>query len=461
MTELVGLKEVVDFIKKENNFLLVCHYDADGLSAGGIAYSLLKQLGKKFKFRVVKGLQPAEMEEIKQHEGSFLFVDLGSSAIEVLDKYLPGRKVGIIDHHKPSKKTNFVQFNPHLSGFDGAKELSGSGAVYLVAREINEKNKYLSGIAIVGAVGDMQDKSGSLVGLNRGILKDGEEAGVLKAKKDIRLYGRFTRPLPQFLSYSFNPSFPGLTANESACYQFLEHLKIKFRKEGKLLHYYELDKEDKKKLISGLYVYGRQMGVPDSFLSSLVGEVYELVKEDRVELRDVKEFSTLLNACGRNGKGEIGVMVCAGDRSAFLDEALKLLEKHKKNLRDAILLVKEKEGVKQLENIYVLDSGEKGEIKDTIIGTVAGMLYGAKVIKQDKPIIALAVDDEGMLKISGRGTNALVRRGLDLGKALKKVCSELDGAGGGHDVAAGARIKPEYKQEFLKKINEVIGKQLS
>ncbi len=460
MKEMIGLKEAADFIKKEDNLLLVCHYDADGLSAGGIAYSLLRSLGKNFKFKVVKGLQPSAMEEIKKHDGSFLFVDLGSSAIEVLEEHLSGKRVCIIDHHKPSKKTEFVHFNPHLSGFDGAKELSGSGAVYFVAREIDEKNKNLSGIAIVGAVGDMQDKTGKLVGLNREILKDGEEVGVLKAKKDIRLYGRFTRPLPQFISYSFNPSFPGLTANESACYQFLEHLGIQFKKGDRLVYYYELSDEDKKKLISGLYVYGRQMDVPDSFLNSLVGEVYELVNEERVELRDVKEFSTLLNACGRNGRGEIGVMICSGDRGSFLNEGLRLLEKHKKNLRDAILLVKDKEGVKELENIYVLDTSESGGISDSIIGTVAGMLYGAKVIKQDKPIIALAVDEEGMLKISGRGTNALVRKGLDLGKALKKVCSELNGAGGGHDVAAGARIKPEQKHEFLERIDEVIGEQL-
>jgi len=456
---MIGLKESAKFIKENDNFHLICHYDADGLSAGGIAFTLLTRLGKKFDFTVVKGLDPKNMEEIVKPEGVFLFVDLGSSSLDVVEKYLGGRKVAIIDHHKPNKETNFVHFNPHLSGFDGATELSGSGATYFVAKEIDEKNKDLSGIAIVGAVGDMQDKTGALIGLNRLILKDAEEQGVLKVKKDIRLYGRFTRALPQFLSYSFEPAFPGLTANETACYQFLEHLGIPVKEGDKWLHYYELSDEDKKKLISGLYIYGRQMGVPDSFLNSLVGEVYELVNEKTVELRDVKEFSTLLNACGRNEQGEIGVMICTGNRKEYLQRALKLLEQHRKNLRNAILFVKEEKRVKEMSNIYVLEGGNK--IKDTIIGVVAGMLYGAKVIKQNKPIIALSLDDEGMIKVSGRGTNYLVRKGLDLGKALKEIAVDYEGAGGGHNVAAGARIKPEYKEVFLKKINETIGKQLS
>ncbi len=452
-----GLEEAAEFIRSKDNFHLICHYDADGLSAGGIAYTLLKRLGKKFDFKVVKGLDPSSMDEIMSDEGVFLFVDLGSSSLEVLEEKLEGREVCIIDHHKPSKETSFVHFNPHLSGFDGAVELSGSGATYLVAKKINEENKDLSGIALVGAVGDMQDKNGALVGLNRKILEDAVGEKIIKYSKDIRLYGRFTRPLPQFLAYSFEPAFPGLTANESACYQFLEHLGIEPKRNGKWVYYYELNADEKRKLISGLYVYGRQVGVPDSFLNSLVGEVYELINEKEVQLRDIKEFSTLLNACGRNGEGEIGVMVCAGDREEYLKKALALLEQHRRNLREAILYVQEEKGVKEKKNIYVLDTDK---IKDTIIGTVAGMLYGAKVIKQNKPIIALSRDDEGMVKISGRGTNYLVRKGLDLGKAMKQVASEFEGAGGGHDVAAGARIKPEYKEQFVEKIDEVIGEQL-
>jgi single-stranded-DNA-specific exonuclease len=48
---------------------------------------------------------------------------------------------------------------------------------------------------------------------------------------------------------------------------------------------------------------------------NLVGYTYTLVNEDlRSQLRDAREFSTLLNACGRTGRAGIGVGICMGDR---------------------------------------------------------------------------------------------------------------------------------------------------
>jgi single-stranded-DNA-specific exonuclease len=40
------------------------------------------------------------------------------------------------------------------------------------------------------------------------------------------------------------------------------------------------------------------------------------------------------------------------------------------------------------------------------------------------------------------------------------TAAEVDGAGGGHDIAAGATIPESAKEEFIKKLDAVIGKQL-
>jgi RecJ-like exonuclease len=193
-------------------------------------------------------------------------------------------------------------------------------------------------------------------------------------------------------------------------------------------------------------------------LRSLVGEVYEFPKETpKTELRDAKEFATLLNACGRHDRTEIGIQVCMGDRGRYLKKAKTLLQKHRKMLRDGIEWT-QKHGVKELENIYVLDGGRG--IKDTLIGVVAGMLYGAQVIKHDKPVVALALDDENKLKVSGRGTITLVKQGLDIGKALREAASSVGGEGGGHNIAAGARLLPKKKEEFLKELDKIIGEQM-
>jgi RecJ-like exonuclease len=74
--------------------------------------------------------------------------------------------------------------------------------------------------------------------------------------------------------------------------------------------------------------------------------------------------------------------------------------------------------------------------------------------------VALALDDEGMLKASGRATAALVRQGVNLGAAMREAAAAVGGEGGGHNIAAGARMPPERKKAFIEAVNDVIGKQI-
>jgi RecJ-like exonuclease len=452
-----GLAEVCAFIRERDGFTVVGHHDADGLAASAIVALALKRLGKRFAIHSTKQLDRDRIGKIAELGDRFIFVDLGSGQAALLGGALAGREFCIIDHHAPSAAIPEPQFNPHLFGADGSMELSAAGAAYFVAKALDARNVSLAPIAIVGAVGDMQDSGGSLVGLNREILKDGESCGEIEVKNDIRLFGRHSRPLTQFLSYCSEPFLPGLTANEEACRQFLHSLGIKLFTD-RWLFYADLDDGQKKRLISGLYVYGKQHNVPEYILRTLVGEVYELKREpERTELRDAKEFATMLNACGRHDKPDIGIEVCMGDRGDAFARARTLLQHHRKMLRDGVEW-SQKRGAVELKNVYVLD-GEK-EIKDTLIGVIAGMLYGAQVIRHDKPIVALALDDEGMLKASGRATAALVRQGVNLGAAMREAAAAVGGEGGGHNIAAGARMPPERKKAFIEAVNDVIGKQI-
>jgi RecJ-like exonuclease len=454
---MTGLAEVCDFIREGDDFTIVGHHDADGLAASAIAALTLGGLGKRFSIHTTKQLDRDRIAAINGRGSRFIFVDLGSGQAAMLEKELVGREFCIIDHHVPGAAIPRPQFNPHLFGADGSTELSGSGAAYLVAKAIDDGNVSLAPLAIVGAVGDMQDSGGRLAGLNREILKDGEKAGTIEVKDDIRLFGRHSRPLTQFLSYCSEPFLPGLTADEEACRQFLHDLGIRLF-DGRWLYYADLSEQEKKRLISALYVYGKQHGLPEYILRGLVGEVYEFRKEpERTELRDAKEFATMLNACGRHGRPEIGIAVCMGDRSDAFAKARTLLQHHRKMLRDGIEW-SQRHGVQELPHIYVLDGGT--EIKDTLIGVIAGMLYGAQVIRHDRPVIALALDDEGKLKASGRATAALVRQGVNLGAAMREAAAAVGGEGGGHNIAAGARMPPGQKKAFIEAVNDVIGKQI-
>ena len=39
-------KEIAEFIKRQDNFHIIAHLDADGISAGAIAVKTLERLGK-------------------------------------------------------------------------------------------------------------------------------------------------------------------------------------------------------------------------------------------------------------------------------------------------------------------------------------------------------------------------------------------------------------------------------
>lgn len=447
--------EIAKWINEKDDFLVVGHNDADGISSSGLIGQVLNRLGKKSEIRNIKQLNEERINMLSDESRNIIFVDTGSGCIAHLEDTLQA-EFAIIDHHQIQGKRDKLQLNPHLFGIDGNREISASGVAYEVAKQF--KFYDLSALAIVGAVGDMQDSEGALTGHNRKILNEGIRAGVLECTTDLRFFGRHSRPLVYFLSYSTDPFLPGLTGDEHACFSFLQDLGIEVKRGDDWVHFVDLSQEERRKIISGLYVYGLENHVPEHVLRNLIGEVYTLLREkERTELRDAKEFATLLNACGRNGRPEIGVQVCLGDRGEYYHQARLLLAEHRENLRKGLDFVA-RTGIKELNHLYFFDAGS--EIKDTLVGTIASMLYTTAFINPGKPILALADEEGGKKKVSGRATAELVRRGLNLGEAMRRACEAVGGEAGGHNIAAGARIEPSAVKEFLIETDRIIGEQL-
>ncbi len=439
---------VADFLKKEDDFVIVSHYDADGLSSAGLIGLTLKRLGKSFEFMPVKKLDPRAIESIPIDK-PVVFVDLGSGQF---DKISSINNFVVCDHHEVIGSDVDNHLNAHLLGLDGATEVSGAGMSYLASRAVSKDNMDLAYLAVVGAVGDMQDSTGRLIGFNRHILDEGVLSDVLVVKNDIRLFGRHTRSLVQFLSYSSEPFFLGLSGNEPACVNFLSDLGIPLKKEGEWLRYVDLTPKEKKNLITGLYIYGLNIGMDEKSLRSLVGEVYEIKnEEDKSYLKDVKDFATLLNACGRHGEMKTGIMVAMGDRGEYYDKALNVLQEHRRAIHDAIKWIYD-HGIEDRKSFYLLNG--IGGIEDSIIGVVAGILYNTSFVGRDKPIIALARDEDGNIKVSGRANKELVEKGVNLGKVFSEVCKEAGCEGGGHNIAAGATVPNSREEEFLDKVGK-------
>jgi len=449
------LKDLKDFsneLAKEDNILVVSHHDADGICSCGIALDLLHYLKKNVNFLVMKQLDSNTVKKIKDFSYDvILFTDFGSGQLSLIERNNLG-KYYIIDHHVPEDKYD-LQINPHFYGYDGGLDISGGGMTYLVAKSL--KRDSMAHIAVVSAIGDMQDNGGELHSLNRNILEDAVSQNTIKVKRDLSIFGRQSRPISQMLAYSSEPVIPGLTGNPDKCSEFIHNLGIPLKDDGKWRHYVDLSWEDRKKLTTALYIYLLNLNTPEFIIQRLIGEVYTLLKEEKkTELRDAKEYSTMLNACGRQDKPEIGVKICLGERGETLHTARRILEKHRQMLKEGLNYLTSK-GTKEMEYLYYFDSD--GKIKESIIGVITGMAYGAQIIPPNKPILAFAIDkdDENLLKVSSRANWNLVRKGIHLGKAMHEGCKIIGGEGGGHNIAAGARIPKDKKEEFLEIVNKI------
>ncbi len=452
MTIYSKAKGCADFIKKHSSAFVVSHIDADGLTSAAIMGKALERSGIDYNIRFVKQLDRASLTGIADSNPELvIFTDLGSGMLEAI-KTLKLNAV-ISDHHQP-QGVHEHHMNPHLFGLHGATEISGSGLAYLIATSLGN-NIDLADLAIVGAVGDLQHvKYGQLIGINRQILEDGAKNGVLHYEKDLLLFGKQTRPIFKLLQYSSDPFLPGISGSEDASIEFLK--KISIRQHGeKWRRWIDLEPVEKQQIVSALFQFCLSSGMPAASVQRLVGEVYTLPRErEGTEVKDASEYSTLLNATARYDHADIGLAVCMGDRGKSYDEATTLLNEHRKNLVEGINLVKE-QGTVRMEHLQYFDSGNK--IKETIVGIVAGMC--SSFVKHDLPIIAFADTDEGV-KVSSRGNYDLIRKGLNLGYAIGEAAMSVGGTGGGHDVAAGAFIPANAKNEFLRILDSKIGSQI-
>ncbi|OVE83447.1 single-stranded-DNA-specific exonuclease RecJ [Natronolimnobius baerhuensis] len=467
--------------------LLASHIDADGLTSGAIATQALERASIPVETIFEKQLDDDAIAAIAATEyDTVCFTDFGSGQLDSIAEHEDaGAFTPIIaDHHQPADSDTEYHLNPLLFGIDGASELSGAGASYVLARALADvadetglatdggtsgattdtatdaraDNRDLAALAVVGAVGDMQASGGKLQGANEKIVAEGVDAGVLETGKDLALYGKQTRPLPKLLEYASDVHIPGISNNEAGALQFLEDLDLELKADGEWRRWSGLTNDEKQTVASALVRKAVSTGVPAGKIDGLVGTAYVLSEEPvGTELRDASEFSTLLNATARYERADVGLGVCLGDREGALEQARTLLRNHRRNLSEGITLITN-EGVTHEEHVQWFDAGDR--IRETIVGIVAGMAMGNDGVSHSKPIFAFAAKNDEETKVSARGTHNLVRQGLDLSSVMSEASQAVGGDGGGHNVAAGATVPAGEESEFIEHANELVGEQL-
>ena len=169
----IAAKTIMETVQRDGFIHVFSHLDADGVAAAGIMGKALFRLDARFRIRITQWVDEKIIGEIVADKPELVILtDFGSGYIDLLNEKIPNFKVLILDHHQvigTAQNSNFVHVNPHLHGIDGATDVSGSGVAYFVAKAVDAQNVDLAPIALVGALGDMQDRydQRKLGGLNQ------------------------------------------------------------------------------------------------------------------------------------------------------------------------------------------------------------------------------------------------------------------------------------------------------
>jgi RecJ-like exonuclease len=453
------VKAAAEQIAAAPEITIISHIDADGIACEAILSQAISRRGITVRSVFVRQLEPLTMPQIPSDASLKVFTDLGAGQQNLLfERGLREKEVVIIDHHvsQPCER-QYTQVNclPY-----GHSRMSAAGVSYFVAKQLDTINIDLAKLAIVGNVGDMmaREKCG-LVGPARDVIvEDGmRHQSVEVRKKDLNCYGTATRPLHLSLTYNDDPFIKGISNNPEGARQFLKRLGIRQQHEnGRWFVWEEIPVEDKRTIISAL---AEQLIANGESVDRLLAETYGFPDEiPRTPLRNAQEYATMLNACGRWSKPQVGGAILRGDRGIAYRDAEHMLNNHRAIIRNLLQYIIDT-GVNEMENLQWIHVGSR--YPDTIVGIGAGMALSK--LNSKKPILVMCEvpEDTNLTKVSMRTNERVVEKGVDLQQALSDASAEYGGGGGGHKIAAGAYIPKTAEKEFVNRVNRILGEQFA
>jgi single-stranded-DNA-specific exonuclease len=419
-------------------------------------------MGARYSVRAVSDMNSSVVENMKADGRDFYVItDLGGGWASNLRKALDNKWV-IIDHHEITEEEILTDdeaqiLNPWKFGIDGGREVSAGGMAYMVASTLDLKNRDLSAIAVVSAVADRQDQGDkrSFFGLNAEILKTAQSLGLVSVDIDIILAGRETRTPHEALAYTLFHYIDGLTWNSEACYVLLKNAGIKLKDNGgrwRVLA--EFSQEEKSAIVEAVakFVGSSDKRLSEILLDDLIGYVYTLAREDkRSLLRDAREFSTMLNACGRIGRAGVGIALCMGDRNTALSKGEEIMSTYKMTLRNNISTIFSEKWRLADDGKITFINGD-GILEEAMLGAVSSLLSRSPSFR-GRVLFVRTLTKDGTYKFSSRKC-LHCKSQANLGVIMRQCSKALNGAGGGHSAAAGCSIPSSALEDFIAGIKE-------
>jgi RecJ-like exonuclease len=455
-------EKINNVIENDNEISVITHLDADGIISGSIISMSLMRLGAQCTVRTVSDMTLNVIEQMKfENHDFYIITDLGGRMAKELLKALDKRWVAI-DHHQIYQEEttdyNDQVLNAWKFGINGGNEICAGGMAYMVASTLDRKNRDLSSTAIVSALADRQDQGDkrSLLGVNSEIVKIAQSLGLISVDLDLMFTGRETRPLHESLAYTSSPYIEGLTWNIENCYEIIKNAGIKMKDNGRWRVLSEISNEEKSFILDAIakFVVTSSKYTATDIKDNLIGYTYTLTNEDqRSQLRDAREFSIMLNACGRIRKAGVGIGICMGDRNTMLTEGEEIVDQYRTTLRNYISTIFAEKWRLNDNGNSVFVNGE-GLLAEDMLGAVSSLLGGSPTLC-GRLLFVRTITKDGTYKFSSRkclGCKSESNLGL-----IMRYCSEsAGGIGGGHSADAGCRIPSARLEDFLQNVRIAI-----
>ncbi|MHA1519601.1 MAG: DHH family phosphoesterase [Promethearchaeota archaeon] len=447
------------------NIHIYSHLDADGLSAAAILGKVFERKEIGYQITILRQLEIQYIQKIAEEQTKsnrfIIFSDFGTGQLNFIKENLQSNNYLILDHHKPediSLEPSVNHINPYFYDVKGEDEISGAGVCYLFGKSMDPENIDLASIAIVGAIGDMQNnqEKGAFHGLNTLILEDAVKSG--KVEVDFNLAISRTKPLPNAIAYSLPIKIPNLSNNVLHVEEFLRLNQIRFTNEiEEPRAFLDLSDLEKKTLLNALLKFAIvEAGLAPKVGKQLVANIYILKDYDeKHRISDAREMSGLLNACGRSDNSALGIAALLGDERS-LKFAIENTRAYKRNIY--LSINKAKERIRDYDNIRTV---YEQSIDEKMIGTICSILVHSEEYL-NKPLIGFADSDNHTLKVSSRADKTLIEEGLDLGVVMRSACQKLGiiNPAGGHPPAAGAKIPADKLGNFIKEVDKIVASQI-
>lgn len=163
------------------------HNDSDGLSSGAILTRAFERAGFEVRRCSLEKPYPRVLERVFAGRRQIVvFADFAGRIAPLISGLNRGRNLTLIlDHHVAEASTDprVHNLDGDLYGVEGDRDISASTTCYLFARALDDGNRDLAHVAVIGAIGDGFLVDGRLAGENRKALLEAADQGTVEIRE--------------------------------------------------------------------------------------------------------------------------------------------------------------------------------------------------------------------------------------------------------------------------------------